>query len=371
MTLDSSHDTELLEEINSGLPSLDWKDGARRYVQGFFDRYSRAQIEAFIHTKPLAALTPEDPAGSLQEDVSYLFNFASMLQLLALPRGSRILDVACGGGWVSHWQMKLGYESTGCDISAEFVSLARARVARDPDLQKSPAELDDAFFVHDIEVEPLPAALEGRYDAVVLESCLHHFVDPIAALRHLRATLAPGGVVLIIEGENRQGPIRQEYLQVMLETSTLERPYTRSQLENVLQAAGLPHHVFLGSVEGYAPEETSQQVTATFDANAAGRNTCACAISREALSRILPDRVDPPGAGGKPPPAVGVEPGGPERGGAATLSQTTAKAVLLPAPEPSSALVHLATAIKLASPRWARPVLAEVWRQLRQNVRER
>ena len=359
MPRDPSAKAVLLAEINAGLPALDWKQGARRYVQGFFDRYSREQIEAFIHTKPLAAVTPEDPAGSLQEGVSYLFNFASMLQLLALPRGSRVLDVACGGGWVSHWLMKLGYAPTGCDISAEFIDLARARVARDPDLHVTPAELKTTFLVHDVEAEPLPEALQGRFEAVVLESCLHHFFNPVSALRHLRAALAPDGVVLIIEGENRRGPLRPEYLAVMEETSTLERPYARSQLVRAMELAGLPHHVFLGTVEGYAPEQATGRVSELFAANAAGRNTCVSAATLEALDRIVPRRGEAPSPSASPakPEPQPFQP---------PAAQEPSPAPLTPL-APPSAMVHLGTAVKLASPAWARPVLAGVWRLLRRR----
>ena len=357
MPVELSAEAALLQEINAGLPGLDWKAGARRYVQDFFDRYSREQIEAFIHTKPLAQITPEDPAGSLQEDVSYLFNFASMIKLLALPRGARILDVACGGGWVSHWLMKLGYEPTGLDISAEFVALARTRVARDPDLCRPAVETEAAFLVHDIEAEPLPRALHGGFDAVVLESCLHHFVDPVTVLRHLRAGLSSTGVVLIIEGENRRGPIRDEYLQVMLDTSTLERPYSRSQLERALGLAGLPHRVFLGGVEGYAPDTAVAQVAATFQAVAEGRNTCVCAASDAALRRVVPD------SGGSNPAAAGRAGADPEPAAVAGPRAESA------APE-ASALVHLATAIKLTSPSWARPALTRAWRLMQGLARE-
>src|ERR1700731_1479922 len=107
---------ELLAEINADLPDLDWKKGAEDYVAGFYERFTPAQIDEFIFTKPLANITPEDPAGSLAEVCSYLFNFASAIRLLSLKRGARILDVACGGGWFSHWLRKIGYEAIGLDI---------------------------------------------------------------------------------------------------------------------------------------------------------------------------------------------------------------------------------------------------------------
>jgi 2-polyprenyl-3-methyl-5-hydroxy-6-metoxy-1,4-benzoquinol methylase len=94
---------EVLAELNRDLPNLDWRKGAQDYVRLFFEKYTRAQIEEFIFTKPLGAITPEDPIGAITENASYLFNFASSIQLLKLKRGSRVLDVACGGGWYAHW----------------------------------------------------------------------------------------------------------------------------------------------------------------------------------------------------------------------------------------------------------------------------
>ena len=287
---------ELLAKINADLPQLDWKKGARDYVAAFCARFTPEQIEDFIFTKPLAALTPEDPEGSLTEVSSYLFNFASTIRLLHLKRGARVLDVACGGGWFSHWLRRLGYEARGIDISEDFIKLARKRLLLDPHLQITAEEAEAAFLVHDLEVSSLPRDFHGRFDAVVLESCLHHFFDPIAALTHIRESLAPGGVVLILEGENRQGPIREEYMQVMLETATLERPYPRAQLLEILEAAGIGHVEFLGSVPGFfaASAPLAAHMTQLLADSTAGSNVCICALDAESLRRLIPSYAQRP-----------------------------------------------------------------------------
>lgn len=314
----------LLADVNSELPDLDWAEGARRYLDGFFAQYSREQVEGFTATKPLAAITPEDPVGSLAEVVSYLNHFANTIHLLALPRGARVLDVACGGGWVSHWLTRLGYETTGVDISDRFVELARKRLADDPYLALTPERLAAMFAVVDLEREPLPADLEGTFDAAILESCLHHFLDPIAALESIRRGLKPDGVVLIIESENRLGAIRADYMQVMLETQTLERPYSREQFLEILAHAGLRAVEFFGPINGFFAQsgQVGYDLSAALARITADANICLCATNEAALARIVPSRAAAP-----------VE------------------------PPPIDAGMALATRLRDRTPAWLRPVL--------------
>ncbi|WP_343896166.1 methyltransferase domain-containing protein, partial [Craurococcus roseus] len=146
------------------------------------------------------------------------------------------------------------------------------------------------FFVLDAEREELPAALRGTFDAIVMESCVHHFLDPVSALAHIAAGLKEDGIAVVIEGENRRGPIRPEYLAVMREFDTLERPYTRPQMERMLVLAGLPAFRFLGRVNGwFAPDDPRVPLLPEMvrdDARA--RNLAVCARTPAALARVLP-----------------------------------------------------------------------------------
>jgi SAM-dependent methyltransferase len=127
------------------------------------------------------------------ESVGYLRNLSSALAFLQLRGGSRILDVGCGGGWVSHSLSKMGYRTFGIDISNDFIGLARKRLAADPWLGLTAEEAEARFAVHDIQAAPLPAQFNNSFDAIWLESCLHHLFDPISALTHLATALNDWG----------------------------------------------------------------------------------------------------------------------------------------------------------------------------------
>jgi len=118
-------------------------------------------------------------------------------------------------------------------------------------------------MIHNIETAPLPAELDGSFDAAIMESCLHHFIDGISALRHVAKAIKPDGLIVVIEGENRAGPIKDEWLAVMKEFHTLERPYPRHLLEEMFRAAGLPHYEFFGQLNGWfaASDPQSAQMT--------------------------------------------------------------------------------------------------------------
>ncbi|HLJ45282.1 MAG TPA: class I SAM-dependent methyltransferase [Bryobacteraceae bacterium] len=65
------------------------------------------------------AVTPE----MTEKDVDFL------AETLALSHGARVLDVPCGNGRHSLALAKRGFQTTGVDLSAEFIEEARARAA--------------------------------------------------------------------------------------------------------------------------------------------------------------------------------------------------------------------------------------------------
>lgn len=296
---------ELLREINRDVPpGVDWKAGAHGYVARYREEWGDAELERYVLSKPMVALDPADATGAaLVEGVSYLENFTNLVRLLRLPGGASFLDVACGGGWLAHYLSRLNYAVWGFDLSADFASLARRRIASDPLVPPARADgLAERFVAHDIEALPLPDGFgpPAGFDAVVLESCLHHFLDPVTALRHLERVLARDGLVVLVEGENRRGPIREEYLAVMRDTHTLERPYPRELLREALRLAGLPAVEFCGATPGWvgardprAPAWTQVLADAT-----EGMNLAVCARSPGALARVFPYLAPGPDAAG-------------------------------------------------------------------------
>jgi SAM-dependent methyltransferase len=95
--------------------------------------------------------------------------------------------------------------------------------------------------------------VETPFDAAVFESAVHHFLNPVAALRNAANGLRAGGVLAIIEGASPEADFRPHFKQnveAMERYRTLERPYTRPQMERLLELAGFPHFQFFHPVNG-------------------------------------------------------------------------------------------------------------------------
>ncbi|MGF1620162.1 MAG: class I SAM-dependent methyltransferase [Rhodomicrobiaceae bacterium] len=279
----SSSRQRLIEDINKDLPAgLDWKAGALRYVNDFLENTAdKAAATKFMTTKPFNTIGDNQQA-SIAGLIWYVGNFLNTVQLLNLPRGSHILDVACGAGWLSDLLSRIGYVPYGVDLSREFIELARERIEA---LEGRP--MDERFLTMDIEIEPLPSTVHGKFSAAIFESCLHHFHDPLTAIEHIGQELTKDGLLVILEGENRRGPIKDEYVNVMTETHTLERPYSREQLLRILDMTGFPEREVVASINGFFGSKQWDTMNDYARTMAEGRNYVIAARSKEALARIL------------------------------------------------------------------------------------
>ena len=158
---------EVLQDMNRDLSQgIDWHAGARRNVQHHFTKIGQERTLRYALAKPFARA---EFASHIAESLGYLANLLNALQLLALTPPARIMDVACGAGWLSHYLTRLGYNTFGFDIADDFIELARRRLSSDPLLDLPIEQIDDLFAVHDIESRPLGSEHYGLYDAIVLE----------------------------------------------------------------------------------------------------------------------------------------------------------------------------------------------------------
>ncbi|HZB44955.1 MAG TPA: methyltransferase domain-containing protein, partial [Pyrinomonadaceae bacterium] len=218
------------------IEGVDYKRAAREYL----GRLSEERRH-HLRTKPFYNLAHK-PAkyrnDGLDEDSHrHLCDFANMAVALALPPGSRVLDVGCGSGWLSEYFARLGYDVRGIDISPALVEMSRERVARVPYGVDHETPLRCSFEVHDIEAAPLDA----KFDAVVCYDALHHFEDERAVFRHLAAMLDVGGQLFILEGERPPAlsASEEELRGVMREFGTLESPFDPAYLRALLDENGL------------------------------------------------------------------------------------------------------------------------------------
>lgn len=239
---------DLLAELNADLrEGVDWKQGAIAYLREIVAS-GGADEERFHLVKPFVGGPDYSP---FWVDV---FQFLDVVQTAKLAPGDLVLDVGCGPGWTVQWLAKLGHHVVGLDISAELLEVAETRMQTDP----YPPYVHQGFTYdlreHDIEAAPVGLAWKARL--ALFESTLHHFFNPVAALRNTVADLADDGIVAVIEAA--APPKGSEWdlmnIEIMEKYDTIERPYTRAQLLDVLELAGLDHVTFLRPVNGLYPQ---------------------------------------------------------------------------------------------------------------------
>ena len=238
----------LLAELNADLPQgIDWKQGAIEYLRDLI-RAEGSHNELYHLIKPYLG------GPDFQPFYSEMYGFLNMLEKADLPMKASVLDVACGPGWTAHFLAKLGHSVYGIDLSADLLEIARRRIAEEPYGVYEGIPLQARFAEHDVEATALqPDGPYGPYDAAFLESALHHFVNPIEALRNVGPSLKHGGILCIWEGgaPGRGTPPYVRNLELMRKYRTLERPYTRAQMVRVLELAGFGHFEFFSQVNGF------------------------------------------------------------------------------------------------------------------------
>lgn len=137
-----------------------------------------------------AATFDRDPGhriGSAAERAAWKAMFQ---RHLGVARGRRLLDLASGTGEIALLCHDLGYRVTGLDWAEPMLERARAKTAA--------AGATVTFLQADAERTMLPA---GSQDVIVTRHLVWTLVDPAAAFAEWFRVLAPGGQLLVVDGD--------------------------------------------------------------------------------------------------------------------------------------------------------------------------
>lgn len=138
-------------------------------------------------------LNEYSPLFNAQEDRAQV---SRLLELLELPAGSRILDLACGQGRHAQLLAEAGHRVDGYDLSKELLAEAKRRcTGKNPHYTRG-------------DMRRLPMRWRRRFDAVVnLFTSFGFFDDPAddaTVIAQCARVMKPGGV-MIWQGGSRDG----------------------------------------------------------------------------------------------------------------------------------------------------------------------
>jgi len=229
-------------------------------------------LEAYRTGGGVGWATFGDDARDAQGDVNRPW-FAQRLAgaLASVPRvhdvlsrpGARIADVGCGHGW-STLALAAAYPDArveGFDVDAPSIDAARQH-------REDAGSTADAVTFTLLEGERLDEGRTATFDAAFVFEALHDMPDPVGVLSAMRRTLAPDGVIVVMDEAvaDRFAPDGDEIERIMygyslflclpdsmstpgsVATGTVMRPAT---LERYARSAGLDTVEVL-PIEGFA-----------------------------------------------------------------------------------------------------------------------
>lgn len=149
------------QKYNTSLESYDNAEGAKNYID-FLNSEDGLFFRKILHE-----------------------SFAERLGNASLPenRDQKILDVACGPGWLSAELVKQYPNVQACDGSKEFLHYARSNF---PQVQFTHADLNS----------PLPYE-DNEFDCLVMSMAAHDVEDQVKTFSELRRILKPGGKLML------------------------------------------------------------------------------------------------------------------------------------------------------------------------------
>ena len=145
--------------------------------------FVREHEEASLFRRPFQSPSDTQPR---------LAGLSTVLQLLDLHEGARVLDFGCGTGWLARCLATMGADVLATDVSPNVLELGRRFLARDPLAD----ELRVAFQRFD--GMRLPAA-DASMDRIVSFDAFHHVLDQAATLAEMARVLKPGGIAVFHE----------------------------------------------------------------------------------------------------------------------------------------------------------------------------
>lgn len=213
-----------------------WKENARREFDAWSIHYDRSLLQRLFfrptHEKVL-----------------------SVLSTAGVAPAARILDIGCGTGLFMRRLLEAdpACHVTGLDLSEQMLARARHCCRELPPQQAARTHLVQA------DAEYLPFD-DGEFDVITCNHSFHHYPHQGKVLREMNRVLAPGGQLLIVDGD-RDRP--WGWLVFDIGVTTMEglvHHCSATQLRGIFEAAGF-QDIEQHRVGGIAPFLLTRGIT--------------------------------------------------------------------------------------------------------------
>ena len=154
-----------------------------------------------------------------------------LVALAAISNSDRVVDVACGPGFLTMAFAEKCEHVLGVDATGEFLRRARREA--------------DSRHIHNIAFAPGDAnhldLEDGTFDCASCRAAFHHFPDPARVLGEMRRVVRPGGKILVADMLASRDP-EQASLHNRIEKlcdPTHTRALADTEFEQLFREAGL------------------------------------------------------------------------------------------------------------------------------------
>ena len=147
--------------------------------------------------------TRQGAAYAKLEYVSHAKGLKAILAMAEASQADRVLDVACGPGFIAMAFAEVCAEVVGVDATDSFLQMAREESKR--------RNLQNLRFVEgdvtQMEFE------DNAFDIAVCRAAFHHFPDPASVLHEMKRVVRPGGRLLVMDMLASEDPDKAAYHQ--------------------------------------------------------------------------------------------------------------------------------------------------------------
>jgi SAM-dependent methyltransferase len=151
------------------------------------EELNRTSDEYFRQHTDLAVYLSK-PFTNAEESSDLMIAFSQVVNGLAPPYGSDVVDFGAGTCWSTRCLTQMGYAVTAMDVSATALDIGRELFRRLPIVGH---HMPPKFLVFDGRRFDLP---DASIDRIVCLNAFHHVPNPADVLKEMARVLRPGGI---------------------------------------------------------------------------------------------------------------------------------------------------------------------------------